>query len=583
MTNLSDIKALSVPELQTICEEIRAFLIESISKTGGHIGANLGTIELTVALHHVFESPQDRFLFDTGHQGYTQKILTGRQSLFPTLNQPQGMSRFLGLAESIHDTYDATHAGTAISTAIGIAKANRLNGSNNLVVAVVGDGSLVEGISFEGLNYGMLGNLPLIIVVNDNGMAIAPNVGGIHHLFSQPNWQQASRQFFEGLGYQYLAVPDGHEMAHLIQAFQEAKTKVRQKPIVVHVKTTKGKGLPYADTHKYRMHFSMPFNAQTGEGASATITGETYASVAAKTLYSLMEKDQDIITISPATPYASSLDQILTVFPDRALDVGMAEQHAASMACGLALQGKKPVVCYQSTFMQRAMDQIIHDMAFMKLPVTLLAVRSGFAGYDGPTHHGIYDLSYLPAIPNLNIFYAGTRYDLDTVLRWRLANPDGPMVILHPYENVSSKETPPLAQNQDITQPEIIGDPAKICILGVSNCLETALSIREKLISQGEEVCYVNPRWIKPFPEKALLPYLEKADLIVTLEENISTGGFGSRVATMICDYKLNAKLYRACISDSFVRFGDKQDLSHETGIDAESILEKIHTYYALT
>ncbi len=573
----SDIKSLSIPELTKLCEEIRQFLIDSISKTGGHIGANLGTIELTVALHAVFDSAVEHLVFDTGHQGYTHKILTGRKAEFATLNQPFGMSRFLAREENEADIIDATHAGTALSTAIGMAMAHKLNHQNQLTVAVVGDGSLVEGLSFEGLNFGMLQGLPFIIVVNDNGMAIAPNVGGIKHLFSGSNWQEKSRGFFEGLGYQYLAVPDGHDMASLIEGFKNAKTLVTDRPVVVHVKTMKGKGLPYADGHKYRMHFSMPFNPETGEGASPTLVGETYALVASKTLYQLMEQDESIVAITPATPYASNLDQILERFPDRAIDVGMAEQHAVSMAAGLAIQGKHPVVCFQATFMQRAMDPIIHDLCFMNLPATLLVVRSGFAGFDGPTHHGIYDLSYLQALPNLQIFYAGTRFDVDAILRWRCQNPTGPMAILHPYENVRSNEYTPLLENQDITKPEIIGNPAKICLVAAGNCLGTALSVREDLVSQGYEVCIVNIRWIKPFPEKNLLPLFQIAQLVVSFEENISTGGLGSRIATMLADYHLQPFLHRAAIPDGFVRFGGKEELSVETKIDAQSVLQAIH------
>ncbi len=567
------LKTMGLPALEALCGEIRTFLIDSISKTGGHIGANLGTIELTVALHTVFDSPNDKLFFDTGHQGYTHKLLTGRKGLFATLNQPHGMSRFITMGESEHDIMEATHAGTAISTALGLAASYALDKLPHHVIAIVGDGSLVEGLSFEGLNFGGTGRYPFLLVINDNGMAIAPNVGGIQHLFSGPDWQTKAQAMFEGLGYGYLAVEDGHDLNALLTTFESAKEAMSVRPMVVHVRTTKGKGLSYADSHKYRMHFSMPFHPETGAGASPTLSGETYSVVASNVLYDLMAGDESIVALTPATPYASNLDRILDVFPDRALDVGMAEQHAVSMAAGLALGGKKPVVCFQSTFMQRAMDPILHDLCYMNLGATLLSVRSGFAGYDGPTHHGIYDLSYLQALPNLKLFYAGTRFDVEAILRWRLANPEGPMAILHPYEAVREDETPPAPENRDITQPEYFGSPSETCIITLGNCLGTALKVQKQLQQEGRACSVINLRWIKPFPLEAVLPYLKAAKTLVTVEENIATGGLGATLATVLCDHVLTPRLHRFCLPDGFLRAGNKDELSRETGLTPEAIL----------
>lgn len=568
-------------QLTTLCDEIRSFLLESISKTGGHIGANLGTIELTVGLHAVFNSPQDKILFDTGHQGYTHKLLTGRKNLFESLNQPFGMSRFIAREESPHDIMDATHAGTAISTASGIALANKLQGKPDISVAVVGDGSMIEGNCFEGLNFGVMSGLPLVIVLNDNGMAIAPNVGGIKNLLSGENWQEKAQAFFTGLGYQYLAVSDGHNIVDLVKTFRNAQESVKKGPVVVHVKTIKGKGLHLADGHPYRMHFSMAFDLETGKGASPTVAGETYAVVASKTLHELMASDESIVAITPATPYASNVDQILRDYPTRAIDVGMAEQHAVSMAAGLALEGKHPVVCFQSTFMQRAMDQIIHDLCYMNLPATILAVRSGFAGFDGPTHHGVYDLSYLQALPHLKLFYAGTRYDVDAVLRWRMANPEGPMVILHPYEPVWTGEWTPEEGNDIITRPEIIGPPEDTVIISMGNCLKTATELQAKYQTEGHNSTLVNIRWIKPFPESDILPLLQQAKRVITIEENILTNGLGARIACLIADYNLPTQLYRAGVPDAFIRFGDKSELIQAVGIDAETIFTETQRLFA--
>jgi 1-deoxy-D-xylulose-5-phosphate synthase len=579
ITDPRALRDLDPTRLKDLCEEIRAFLIGKISVTGGHIGANLGTIELTVAMHHVFDSPADAFVFDTGHQGYTHKLLTGRMAAFDTLNTWGGMSRFIEPKESVHDVLGASHAGTAISTAAGLAMARRADGSGRCVVAVVGDGALVEGASFEGLNYAVESSLPLVIVVNDNGMAIAPNVGGIRNLFAGDDWAIKARGFFGGLGYRYLPVADGHDLPSLIAAMHEARDGLADGPAIVHAKTIKGRGLACADGHKYRMHFSMPFDPVTGSGASPTIAGRTYAVVASRALQSMMAADPTIIALSPATPYASELDPVAAAFPDRVIDVGMAEQHAVSMAAGLAMRGFKPVVCFQSTFMQRAMDQIIHDLAYPDLPVTILAVRSGFAGYDSGTHHGIYDLSWLQAIPGLQVFHAGTAFDVDAVVRWRLAAPKSPMVILYPYEQVREGELEPVGACRDITRPDQIGEPAPICLISTGNRLETCLAIRDRLVAAGRAVCVVNPRWIKPLPVEALLPCLKAASLVVTFEENSITGGLGSAVAALMTDHGLTARLLRSASPDAFMPPGSKAEVSVVAGIDVESVWRRVQAY----
>jgi 1-deoxy-D-xylulose-5-phosphate synthase len=573
--SLAELKNHSLQQLTELSEQIRRYLIDTISKTGGHIGANLGVVELSVALHHVFDSPQDRLLFDTGHQGYTHKLLTGRRDLFPSLNTPDGMSRFLDAQESEHDVLSASHAGTAIPTGTGLALASKLAGNAFHVVSVVGDGAFVEGLSFEGLNYAPEQKLPLIVVVNDNGMAIAPNIGGVKALFSGEDWEEKARNFFNALGYTYLPVRDGHHLPDLVAALRQAKTDCLQGPVLVHARTEKGKGLSCADGHKYKMHFSMPFDPETGTGAAPTPPGESYARVASRTLKDLMTNDETITVMTPATPYASELDDLLQTFPERTLDVGMAEQHALSMAAGLALAGRKPVACLQSTFMQRAMDQILHDVAYPNLPVTILAARSGFAGFDGPTHHGIYDFSYLQAVPNLKLFYAGTAHDLDAILRWRMRQPQGPMVICHPYEAVRQGEVPP-REGDDILTPECLDAPAEVCLVSPANRLGTALDVKRRLEAEGKRVAVINLRWIKPFPEKTLLPYLAASRVTVCLEENISSGGVGMRLAALCADRQVSCRLLRIAIPDGFVAAGNKAELSLATNIDAASICEKI-------
>ncbi|MEW5895434.1 MAG: 1-deoxy-D-xylulose-5-phosphate synthase [Candidatus Omnitrophota bacterium] len=569
-----DLKRFSVNELASLSEEIRDFLIDSISKTGGHIGANLGVIELTVALHYVFSMPEDKIIFDTGHQGYTHKLLTNRKELFKTLNQRGGMSRFLTRDESDYDVIDASHAGTAISIASGFALKKALKHTQENVVAVVGDGSLVEGMSAEGLNYIPEVQLPMVVVINDNGMSIPVNVGGIRILFSGKDWQKKSRNHFEGLGYEFFCVEDGHDMESLVTVLKQAQKASRNHAVVVHVKTEKGKGLAIAKNHKYKLHFSMPFDPRTGAGTSPVPAGKTYAVVAGDKLCEVMKQNEDIVIFTPSTPYASGIDHCFECFPERTIDVGMAEQHALGQAAGLAMAGLKPFVCYQSTFMQRAFDQLIHDVAFMNLPVTIMGVRSGFAGYDSSTHHGIYDLSYLRCIPNLKIFYPGTAYELETMIEERGKSPDGPMLILYPYEKVRAEEDQEQPRDKSLKGAQVVHQSRTGYILSVGNSLGTAFKLRKLLASRNVDFGVVNIRWISPLPQEQLLSLMKSVQYVVTLEENVLDGGFGGSIAELISDHEPGCKLLRSGIEKCFVGPGDKDDLCKEVRIDAESILK---------
>jgi len=571
-----DLKGLTIDELTVLSNEIRSFLIDTISTTGGHIGTNLGVIELTVALHYVFSMPPDKIIFDTGHQGYTHKLITGRKNLFNTLNQPLGMSRFLTRSESKYDLIDASHAGTAISIASGMALKKTVKKTRENIVAVVGDGALVEGMSAEALNYVVERSLPMIIAINDNGMSIPVNVGGIKNMFSGLEWKEKSKNYFEGLGYKYLCVGDGHDIGSLVDAFQISKNLSQDNSVIVHVKTEKGKGLEIAKNHKYKMHFSMPFDPITGEGSSPVPIGKTYATVAGDKLCELMGRDPDIVAITPSTPYASGLDSCYEIHPERTIDVGMAEQHAIGLAVGLALSGLKPFVCYQSTFMQRAFDQIIHDVSFMNLPVTILGVRSGFAGFDSHTHHGIYDLSYLKSVPNLKIFYPGTSHELDKIIEMRGISPNGPMLILYPYEGVRDNEEAYQPIEPNLEGVEIIFQSRTGYILSVGNTLGSAIELRKLLSIEKIDFGLVNVRWINPLPSDQLLSLLKSIKHVVTTEENVLNCGFGSSIAELIVDNELPCKLLRSGIERSFVGPGNKDELCKETKIDADSILQSI-------
>jgi 1-deoxy-D-xylulose-5-phosphate synthase len=571
--SLNTLKQMTGGDLVLLAEEIRAFLIENISKTGGHIGANLGVTELTIALHYVFDSPYDRIVFDTGHQGYTHKILTGRQGNFPTLNTWGGMNRFIAREESTHDIIDASHAGTSISIASGIAWALRNTDSQYHALAVIGDGSMSEGLAFEGLNFVAGSDLPLIVVLNDNGMAIAPNLGGIHNLTGGEDWQAKSGLFFRGLGYEYLPVPDGHNIEALINAFSEARKLTR--PVLIHVKTEKGRGLSCAKDHPYRMHFSMPFDPETGAGASPTVAERTYAVVAAEALMNILRDDSNVFIMTPATPYASSLDSLFAEFPDRVIDVGMSEQHAAAMACGLALEGKKPIVCFQTTFMQRAFDQLLHDACFMNLPVTFLGVRSGFAGYDSPTHHGLYDIPYLQSFPNMQVMYPFDSRDLKELIFRRMELPAGPMVILYPYEPIPQPE-PDVGTRMSEGIAEVTEGRDGI-ILCIGNRLVAAHQLREMLSREYyQDFGIACVRAIKPLPTERIVKLCASAQRVVTLEESTLPGGFGSTISVVLSDNDVEASVLRSGVADRFVPAGSKDECSRECGIATDQILQQI-------
>ena len=562
------IKTYSSAQLVELAGQIRAFLLDSVARTGGHIGANLGTIELTLAIHRVFEVPTDRVIFDTGHQGYTHKILTGRTEAFATLNTYRGMSRFLSRAEHPADIIEASHAGTSLSIAAGMAWQEK-GAAGQHTIAVIGDGSMVEGMAFEALNFLPVNGRNLVVLLNDNGMAIAPNVGGIHHMCTQPDWPDQAGAFFRALGYQYLAVPDGHDVVALVAALE--RTKASPGPWMVHAKTEKGRGLSCAATHPYKMHFSMPFDVATGKGASPTVLGTTFASVAAEELLELLAAHPEMVLITPATPYASYLDKLITRFPDRVIDVGMAEQHAVGLACGLALQGKHPVVCIQTTFLQRAYDQLMHDAAYMDLPITLLGVRSSFAGLDSSTHHGIYDIPYLRAIPRLQIYYPENPADMRAALRERAASPKGPCILLHPYDPLSAEAAAAASSCGDDT---VLATGDQGLILCVPNQAAKALELRTQLLAiSGLAYAVTAVRRLKPLPIDSLLAAARAHRRLITMEESNLPGGFGSAILEILNDHDLPLPVFRVGVPDIFINPGSNADCAREAGIDVPAII----------
>lgn len=576
------LKALTLDGLKAFADEVRQFLITSTAETGGHIGANLGVVELSIALHKVFDSPKDKLVWDTGHQGYVHKLITGRKHLFPTLNTYGGMNRFVTRTESEHDIIEASHAGTSISIALGIALARMQKGEQGYTIAVIGDGALCEGLALEALNHAAVEQgTQLVVVLNDNGYSISPGFGGLHnYLQSLHPGTSKTETLFSSLGLEYIGPVDGHSLDELLPALERARQAGRVP--FVHVKTEKGKGLPPAGAHPYKMHFSFPFDPATGKQTGAA-PQPGYQDIAARVIGEEMEQDKKIVCITPSTLYATGLQPIFNRYPERCFDPGMEEQHALTMTVGFALEGQKPVAFYQSTFLQRAFDQLLHDVCFMNLPTLILAVRSGFAGYDNPTHHGIYDFSYLRGLPNLRVLYPKDSFELERMVRDNLRDLQGPTVIAMPYgpaekfdESVLNESPASFGQAQVAAE----GDPL---IIAVGNKASVAHSVASTLRERGVQAGLVNLRYLKPLPEAQLVALMKKSARIVTLEEHVLDGGVGSAIAALAADHTLQCDILRIGIKGSvFVEPGSNQELSAAYGLDEKGVLRQIEARWRI-
>ncbi len=573
---IEDVKKLSYIKLGTLAENIRNFLIESISETGGHIGANLGTIELSIALHYCFDSPKDKIVWDTGHQGYTHKILTSRAREFKTLNTLNGMSRFISRAESEHDIMEASHAGTSLSIGLGLAISEKLNEGNNYVVSIIGDGSLCEGMALEALNHiSVEKDLKFIIVLNNNGYAISKGFGALHNYLESLK-SRKNDTFFTTLGYEYIGPVDGHNIESIINTLKEAK-KSKKIPIV-HLKTEKGHGYLPAKNHVYLMHFSFPFDIETGKTKEEYVV-KSYQDVASEVIMDEMRKDDKIITITPSTIYATGLQKCFDTYPERCFDPGMEEQHAMALAAGLALGNYKPIIFYQTTFMQRAFDQLFHDVCFMNLPVMILGVRSGFAGYDSPTHHGIYDFSYLKCIPNLKIMYPKDINELERMILYNLVHLSQPCMILMPYgplDNYSNIVDIHKESDEDFQKAEILEQGEDLLIITVGNKFKIAREVHTLLRKRRIDSGLINLRYLKPLPEKQLVKIMGESKHVVTIEEYVLEGGVGSSIGDLILDNSIHVDLLRIGVPTVYAIPGSDEELTNLYGLDTKTIFNKI-------
>ena len=604
----NDIKNISPAEYDELAAEIREFLIQKISKTGGHLASNLGAVELTMALHLFLNFPEDKVVWDVGHQSYTHKLLTGRQEGFDQLRKFGGMSGFPKTKESDCDCFNTGHSSTSISAGLGLAKARDIQGENNTIVSVIGDGSLTGGMAYEALNNAAKMETNFIIVLNDNNMSISENVGGMskylnnvrtadvyldikegvyNTLMDMPignkvvgGIRRAKSSFkqlvvpgmlFEDMGITYLGPVDGHDVSAMLRTFQEAR-RIR-RAVIVHVITQKGKGFGPAERHPARFHGAEPFDIETGLPAKPRTTAN-YTDIFSTVMLKLAARDEKVVAITAAMPDGTGLKRFRNMYPERFFDVGIAEEHAVTFAAGLAAGGLKPVVAIYSSFLQRAYDQILHDVCLQNLPVVFAIDRAGLVGSDGETHQGIFDLSYLSSIPNMHIMAPKNKWELSDMLKYAIAM-NAPVAIRYPrgeaYAGLREFRAP-----IELGKAELLYAEGDVCLLALGSMVITALQVREQLKQHGIKCSIINARFAKPIDEHAVEWAARNHALVVTMEENVANGGYGEQVRDAIDMKNLKVRQLLVALPDDYVEHGNVDILKREVGIDADTITAKI-------
>lgn len=606
----ADIKLLRQDELEALAEEIRKVIIETCSANGGHLAPSLGAVELTLALHYVFDAPRDKIVWDVGHQAYAHKLITGRREAFHTLRKSGGVCGFPRREESVYDVFSVGHSSTSISASAGIAEARCLNGENYKVVAVIGDGSMTAGMAFEGLNWAGDRKKDLIIVLNDNEMSISPNVGALSAYLNQimtgrrvtrlrndvkqflrsiPNVgeqmvklsrqaEEALKSFltpgalFEELGFEYVGPLEGHRLDHLITMLRNVKE--HNRPVLVHVLTKKGKGYPFAELQPTKFHGIGPFNPRTGDLAADSSGIPSYTEVFGRTMVKLARTNPKVVAITAAMCSGTGLEAYSKEFPERFFDVGIAEQHGVTFAAGMATEGIVPVVAVYSTFMQRAYDQVLHDVCLQRLPVVLAMDRGGIAGDDGATHNGVFDFSYLRAIPNIVVMAPRDENELQHMLKTAVEC-GGPVSVRYPRGKglgVPLDETP---RTLEIGKAEILLEGADLAIFAIGYTVQPALVAARRLREEGIDATVVNCRFVKPLDGDLLARVALATGKVLTVEENVLAGGFGSAVLEMLEAKDLSGiDVKRLGIPDEFVEHGTQAEMRRKYGIDAEGILD---------
>ncbi|HHX12697.1 MAG TPA: 1-deoxy-D-xylulose-5-phosphate synthase, partial [Clostridiales bacterium] len=601
----NDIKKINPKDYDRLASEIREFLIGAVSKTGGHLASNLGVVELTIALHSFLNLPKDKLVWDVGHQSYTHKILTGRKDLFSTLRQLDGLSGFPKNEESLSDSFDTGHSSTSISAALGLVAARDLSGDKNKVVAVIGDGALTGGMAFEALNNAGRIKSNMMIVLNDNNMSISENVGGMANYLARlrvnPKYtglkeglENSLKQvpggravvdklkrskdavkyfmlpsmFFEDMGLTYIGPIDGHNISQMLTAFATASKA--KKAVVIHVKTKKGKGYRWAEKDPSKFHSVGTFDISNGK-AGKDGNGISYTKVFSDALVRYAKADDKIVAITAAMPYGTGLWQFKKEFPDRFFDVGIAEQHAVTFAAGMAKGGYKPVVAIYSTFLQRAYDQIVHDVCINNLAVVFAIDRAGISGRDGKTHQGIFDLSFLSHIPNMALVAPKDKTELEDMLAYAINYP-GPIAIRYPKGDILEEEV-----RTDVVVPIEHGKSERliagkdIAIIAVGSMVKTGQEVAKRLGDMGKDITLVNGRFISPIDKDMIDELANSHSVLITMEENIRNGGFGQKVSDYLCDKQKSIKFINISVPDEFVDHGGTQELHQRYGLDPDS------------
>ena len=611
----ADLRQLKIEDLQEVADEVRAFILETCSRVGGHTGASLGAVELAVAMHYVFDTPNDRLVWDVGHQAYAHKILTGRRDELHTIKQYGGLSGFLRRDESEYDTFGAGHASTSLSAALGMAIARDTKGEDFHVCAMIGDSSLAGGMAMEAINQAGHLKSRMVVLLNDNEMSIAPAVGGLARYLNRikgaqsyqslkdeigdtleavPHFGERLRSMAKSvkdaiaaavlpgalvneLGFKYIGYVDGHNVPMLVRALEEAK-KIEGGPVIVHALTTKGKGFPNPEKNYYAYHATGPFDLKTGlSPKSNKVLPPTYTETFGKTMCELMERDEKIVALTAAMPDGTGVDYILNKFPQRAFDVGIAEQHAITFCAGMACEGLKPVAAIYSTFLQRAFDQVIHDVCLQNLNVTLAMDRAGIVGADGPTHHGLLDIAYFRGYPNIVLGAPKDEAEMRDMLYTMIEHP-APAAMRYPRGNGVGADISSAPKLLEIGKAEILREGSEVAIIAYGSMVYPAMQAAENLEKDGIDATVINARFVKPLDAELILALAQTNRVIVTVEEAYLAGGFGSAVLELLEENGLQDKIkvVRMGVPDRIITHGDAKLLLAKYGLDADGIYQKV-------
>ncbi|WP_075504572.1 1-deoxy-D-xylulose-5-phosphate synthase [Candidatus Pelagibacter communis] len=609
----SDLRKVSEDNLQKVADEVREEMISAVSETGGHLGAGLGVVELTVALHYVFDTPNDKLIWDVGHQSYPHKILTGRKDKIRTLRQGDGLSGFTKRSESEYDPFGAAHSSTSISSALGIAEANKLENKSSNVIAVIGDGAISAGMAYEAMNNAGASKTKMIVILNDNDMSIAKPVGAmrtylaklfmgkiyfslretlklITSAFSKRFSAKAGKAedffrsavtggtLFSSLGFYYAGPIDGHDLSSLVPILKNAKESRHEGPIMIHIKTQKGKGYSYAEKANDHYHGVSKFNVETGEQIKSKSNLPAYTKVFANTLVKHAKKDSKIVGITAAMPGGTGMDIFSKEFPNRMFDVGIAEQHAVTFAAGLATEGYKPYAAIYSTFLQRAYDQVVHDVAIQSLPVRFAIDRAGLVGADGSTHAGSFDITYLSTLPNFVVMAASDEAELVKMINTSVDINDKPSAIRYPRGTGVGVDLPSIDAKIEIGKGRVVQQGTQVCILNLGTRLEECKLAVEELKAKGVSTTLIDARFAKPLDEELILKSAKEHELMITVEEG-SIGGFGSHVKNLLAErgvFDKGLKFRSMTLPDKFIEQDDPKKMYDKAGLNSSQISKKI-------